>query len=98
MSELQELEAQFTALTVEWMNTIGPECHKDRDCHFYIERRWSYGDAPKWRAQHYGYWAEERLDKECATYHDALRALIEFLADELADAKKCIERNKEESN
>lgn len=87
----QELEAKFTALTNEWLNTIGPQHHKDRDCHFSIERRWSYGEPPVWIAEHYGYWVTEHFKKECSTYRDAVQALIDMLTEELADAKRCIE-------
>lgn len=83
---LPELESRLTALTSKWMSLIGPEHHKDRDCHFYIERRWSYGAPPVWRAQHSGYWADA-LDVECATYKQAVERLIGFLTIEMAAAE-----------
>jgi hypothetical protein len=89
---VQELEARVTELTSQWMNLIGGgECHKDRDCHFTIERRWSYGAPPIWSVEHYGYWITTPISEKCATYKDALRFLISTLEAEYADAKKCIE-------
>jgi hypothetical protein len=93
MSDLQDLEAQLTRLTADWMSTIGPEHHKDRDCHFWIERRWSYGEPPKWVAEHHGYWIKEQFIRRCDTYREAIQALIGLLTHELAEAKKCIAEN-----
>jgi hypothetical protein len=56
---MSALDDEITALTEKWCRYVGLDHHKDRDCHFYIEKRWSYGDPPKYRAQHYGYVAKD---------------------------------------
>lgn len=86
-----ELEAQITQLTETWMALIGPEHHKDRDCHFYIQRTWSYGQAPYWEAQHFGYWCDVRLEMRCDSYFDALNTLVTYIEEQIADARKVLE-------
>lgn len=49
----------ITKLVDEWMTLIGSDHHKDRDCHFMIELRWSYGNPPYYEVDHYGYRADE---------------------------------------
>lgn len=55
---MSDLEEELTELSAQWMSLIGGDHHKDRDCHFYITRTWSYGQEPKWVAEHYGYMYE----------------------------------------
>lgn len=90
---VEQLEERFTALTEKWMGVIGQEHHKDRDCHFYIERVWSYGDPPYWRARHSGYWSE--WDCSADTYEDCLKRMIGILTVEIAiaDAERCLGEN-----
>lgn len=92
MNDLQELEARVTELTNEWMNTIGPEHHKDRDCHFFIERKWSYGNSPAWKVVHNGYWIES-IDQQCESYRLALQFLVSTLQSEIASAKQSIKES-----
>lgn len=75
---LQELEQHVTNLSSKWMSTIGGEYHKDRDCHWYITRQWSYGEAPVWTAYHHGY-LEAFPERKCASYREALTTLISWL-------------------
>lgn len=91
MTELQQLEQRLTELTGQWMQTIRRQHHKDRDCHFVVERRLSYGDKPYWSAEHFGYWIERPFSKRCKTYREAVGALIALLTEEIAEAKRCIE-------
>jgi hypothetical protein len=58
---------------------IGKDHHKDRDCHWYIETRWSYGYSPKYFVQHYGYILHDFEEQEFSTYEEALSGLKEFL-------------------
>lgn len=53
--------------------------HKDRDCHWYIEKRWSYGNVPTYQAYHNGYVFEPESCKERATYKEAQHDLFELL-------------------
>lgn len=49
-------------LTAEYYALIGKDHHKDKDCHFYIQKIYSYGDEPYWQFLHYGYcWSVENF-------------------------------------
>jgi hypothetical protein len=78
MSDEHPLQIRITALGARWMDLIGADHHKDRDCHFGIEKVWSYGMPPVYRVWHDGYVAEI-IDREFSTSHAAHR----FLADEM---------------
>lgn len=45
----------LTELTAEYYDLISGDHHKDKDCHFYIEKIYSYGIEPYWQFCHYGY-------------------------------------------
>jgi len=49
------LEQQILKLTKLWMQIVGLDHHKDRDCHWIIQESWSYGDPPRYYAWHHGY-------------------------------------------
>jgi hypothetical protein len=67
-----------TELTQEWYKLIGGDHHKDRDCHFYIEATFSYGDPPIYRLTHNGY-LSERIKEEYHDYESAIDGLINLL-------------------
>jgi hypothetical protein len=49
-------------LTAEYYALIGKDHHKDNDCHFYIQKTYSYGRKPYWQFFHYGYcWSIENF-------------------------------------
>jgi len=73
---------KITELTDEWYTLIGPDHHKDRDCHWYIETKWSYGQPPKYIVQHYGYIIDE-LQEQCDSYDLALIKLKDILTQEI---------------
>lgn len=69
----------ITKLTDLWMYVGCSDHHKDRDCHWYIEKRWSYGNAPTYTAQHWGYVYEPALCQPRQKYKDALQDLYNLL-------------------
>ena len=73
------IEEEITYLTSVWMKYIGPEHHKDRDCNFYIQKRWAYGNEPYYKAHHYGYVASDFEGTECDTAAEAEEELRDFL-------------------
>ena len=81
-------EAIATELTGMWYELVGLDHHKDRDCHWGIEQRWSYGDPPTWRVTHDGYVAGCIHIKGLTSYGGALRALIETLVDTIRENNK----------
>lgn len=69
-----KIEDEITALTERWYELIGGEHHKDKDCHWYVEARWSYGLPQVYVVVHEGY-VFERVEEEFDTYQDALEGL-----------------------
>ena len=56
-------------LTAEYYALINRDHHKDKDCHFYIQKIYSCGDEPYWQYQflHYGYcWSVDNFFKDKA--------------------------------
>ena len=51
----RELLDDITNLTAVWYELIGGDHHKDRDCHWYVETKWSYGNTPTYKVHHFGY-------------------------------------------
>jgi len=78
---------EITKLTEEWYRLIGPEHHKDRDCHWYIETKWSYGQTPTYTIQHYGYILDD-ISETWGSYDLALNRLKEILEREIKEYKK----------
>ena len=75
---IKELEQEVTHLAHLWYEYVSKDHHKDCDCHWSIERRWSYSEKPKWYAFHFGYIFDGR-EIECETYEQALEELIELM-------------------
>jgi hypothetical protein len=71
-------EEQIQQLASEYHKLIGPEHHKDRDCHWYVETKWSYGSPARYIVRHYGYVYDE-VEIVCDSYEAALAALREEL-------------------
>lgn len=78
-------EKRIQLLTSKWYEYIRMNHHKDRDCHWFIEKRWSYGDPAKYYPAHFGYITEEKLDGQVGydTQEEAEEALIQYLLDQI---------------
>jgi hypothetical protein len=79
---MNNLVEEITQLTKEWYKLIGGDHHKDRDCHWYVETKWSYGDSPKYIVQHFGYILDDILI-ENDTYEQALVCLKNTLKESI---------------
>lgn len=75
---MDELKKEITDLTDEWYCLIGKDHHKDRDCHWYINTKWSYGEDPVYIVEHYGY-ILHYVEIECKSYDEALIKLRDYL-------------------
>lgn len=75
---MEKIVEEITELTDEWYFLIGKDAHKDRDCHWYVETKWSYGFPPKYIVQHWGYILGD-IEEECDSYEEALKKLKEYL-------------------
>lgn len=79
---MDEIEKRLILLTKFWYDYVACDYHKDKDCHFYIHKKWSYGREPVYAIEHYGYMTELEWT-EYPTYSDALTALVEWLEGEV---------------
>lgn len=77
---------EITKLTEEWYDLIGGDHHKDRDCHWYIETKWSYGNPPTYMVQHWGY-IIDYIEEVCESYDSALIKLRDILLQEIQEYK-----------
>lgn len=80
------LEEEITILTEKWYKYVNLDHHKDRDCHWYIEKRWSYGNAPYYQAFHHGYILDDWSSPECDTLAAAETMLVNKLKREIQEA------------
>lgn len=84
------MSEKFLNLTNFWYEFVSCDHHKDRDCHFYVNQVWSYGEKPYYRIEHYGYMAElpkELEDKRFTDYASAFKTLEEWLYLEYLEIK-----------
>ena len=84
---MENIIKKITNLTDEWYKLIGLDHHKDRDCHWYIETKWSYGQPPKYSVQHFGYILDDIVE-ECNSYDEALLKLKEILIEKIEEEKR----------
>lgn len=84
------LEEEITELTSKWYKIVSFDHHKDRDCHWYVEKIWSYGEEPYYVAYHRGYISETWHSPKCGTeelaqtiLRDRLESLIKSEVDRL---------------
>lgn len=86
-SSNEKLIEEITKETSRWMNLISGDHHKDRDCHFYVGLKWSYGDPPRYEAWHHGY-VGKRFDETYPTYEAALNGLLQFVKEAIREEEK----------
>ena len=78
---------EITQLTDAWRSLIVTDHCKDRDFHWYIETKWSYGYPPKYSVQHWGYILDDIVE-ECNSYDEALLKLKEILIEKIEEEKR----------
>ena len=81
---MKENEECLHRLLQLWYKIIGPQHHKDRDCHFFIERHYCTYKDPVWTVRHHGYILKD-FDEEFKTFNLALQGLITFLISKIAE-------------
>ena len=82
----ESLNKEIARLANIWYNYVSTDHHKDRDCHFYIETVWSYGEEPFYRAVHNGYIMEDWQSLKCNSYEIAQKVLHNKLLNEIESA------------
>jgi hypothetical protein len=91
---MKELIEEITNLTDEWRRLTAKDHCKDRDFHWYIETKWSYGNPPTYEVQHWGYIRHE-VKVVCSSYNDALIALKAELQNAIREEKEWKKENDE---
>lgn len=76
---MSDIEERITALTQRYYELVNRDHHKDRDCHFYILKDWTYGDAPVYKVEHQGYINEWDGPDKFPDSTSAHWALLKFL-------------------
>lgn len=93
MKNMQDKELIFKKLTEFWYDYVGCDHHKDRDCHFYVNKVWSYGQEPYYRLEHYGYMSDFEDNSEYSSYEEALDAFILWLESEIESVYASVPHN-----
>lgn len=85
-----QLIKEITDLTEEWYVVINRDHHKTKDCFFYINTVWQFGEPPKYRVEHYGY-IVDNIIAEFDTYEQAAEFLKNTLETMVEEQKAQIE-------
>ena len=93
---MKDLIEEITKLTDEWRSLTASDHCKDKDFHWYIETKWSYGHPPKYFVQHWGYIIGD-IEEDWNTYELALERLKEILTREIEEYIKDSEVNNDET-
>lgn len=94
---MNELEKEITRLTDIWMRFVGQDHHKDKDCHWYIEKYYSYGNPPYYQAFHWGYIGEDFEGTKCETIEEAEEELLNAIKFRIHTYKEMATRNLKEA-
>ncbi|MCD6429387.1 hypothetical protein J7L09_01695 [bacterium] len=89
--KIKKLEQEVTRLAHLWYKYISQDHHKDCDCHWYIERRWSYNRKPQWIVWHRGY-IFDGAEIKCKNYQEALEKLIKLIKKALQKELEWVEK------
>ena len=92
---MENIIEEITKLTDEWGSLTAKDHCKDRDFHWYVETKWSYGQPPTYSVQHWGYILGDIVE-EFDSYDEALLKLKEILTEKIAEEKKFEEGNNED--
>ena len=85
------LEEEITVLTEKYYKYVSLDHHKDRDCHFWIEKKWSYGNPPTYSAHHFGYVGSDLNTKDFDEEEDAMMWLADNLRRKIKQAIEYLE-------
>lgn len=77
--EMNRISEEITRLSKIWYRYVNLEHHKDRDCHWSIDIRWSYGKEPTFTPWHDGYIGERWTGRAYQNMRDALMGLLDHM-------------------
>ena len=93
----EDLENKIVRLSAIWYEYVGMDHHKDRDCHWMINKTYSYGRPATYVVSHHGYIGSDWQSKPVDNEYDAMLLLISRLNLELTQALKYAKRGLEEA-
>ena len=82
------MQDRITKLTDLWYSIVSLDHHKDRDCHWYINKAWSYGKEPIYRVEHYGYIYHDVDSRDFDNYDDAEEELYNLIVDAIDEERE----------
>ena len=91
MRPMKKTEKKIAELADEYHKLIAGDHHKDRDCHWSIETRWSYGNDPVYVVARNGY-----LHHTETARFDSYDGALAYLREEIQDALEIERFNKAE--
>ena len=80
------LEEEITILTNKWYKYVNLDHHKDRDCHWYVTKVYSYGEEAYYEASHNGYILDHWISPRCGSEEMASTLLRDKLKREMNEA------------
>lgn len=83
---------KIVELTDKWYRYVATDHHKDKDCHWYVECDFAYGEKPTFRAYHYGYIFEGKEMEKRKTYEEAEKDLLVLIRQAILVEKEWVER------
>ena len=85
----QQIKQEITRLSRFWYKWVVNDHHKDCDCHWYINKVWSYGNKPEYRVCHYGYVFEPKEQEIiCNSFQKAHKVLYNLLVEAINKEKE----------
>lgn len=78
------MNEELVRLSGLWYDIVSLDHYKDKDCHFCIEKRYSYGNNPTYEAYHFGYVGEDYLES-FDSVESAERGLVGLLKRQIND-------------
>ena len=91
---MKNIIEEITKLTDDWRSLTAKDHCKDRDFHWYVETKWSYGYPPKYTVQHWGYILGD-IEEEYNSYEEALFGLKNILTEKIKEEKTHEQENRD---
>ena len=85
-------QEKIVILTEAWYNYVSLDHHKDKDCHFYISTKYSYGNPPVYLVEHRGYVTS--FEDVCGSYELAEKSMIRQLTGKINEEIEWLDKIK----
>lgn len=91
MTSTDNTSKRIIQLTKFWYDYVTKDHHKDRDCHWYVEVDYAYGDKPKYTAYHSGYIADHLVGSYRDTFEEAQADLLNLIKQAIEEEREWAE-------